>query len=207
MICRSFPNPGTFQLYCSEGDYCCPPDTACCLTTTGFKGCCEAGPDVSSPSLGLPQNFHFKTDQRASSTARVLRREGPVLSTGHHLQPRHRRGGVQHPQRPPLVVARRRRSLKPAENPAENPAETHFFKGHMYEVQIGDFFIILLHGEFGPLLGPIFGRIFGRLLNCHHLTEGERPKNELSSKKPSGGRESAQRIEITVIIIPMERIF
>ena len=34
------------QNYCLEGDYCCPSDMACCPTTDGYKGCCEAGPDV-----------------------------------------------------------------------------------------------------------------------------------------------------------------
>ena len=39
------------QNYCSEGDYCCPSDMSCCFVpSTGFKGCCEDGPDVSSYS-------------------------------------------------------------------------------------------------------------------------------------------------------------
>ena len=50
--CSVILNNGlSFQNYCSEGDYCCPSDMACCLTTDGFKGCCDAGPDVSFTQL------------------------------------------------------------------------------------------------------------------------------------------------------------
>ena len=51
----------------------------------------------------------------------------------------------------------------PAKNPAENPAETKFEEDICMNFKIGDFFIMLLHGEFGPILGPIFGRIVGRV--------------------------------------------